>query len=305
MQHNVDQKVANAMPPQWERYQQLVKEWEQATTKANIAICSGGCLEKAQPIEKPPMFAFCLKPRGLEVPMKGSKQRPLRKFPLSGHSHAVQWDQDGLYAFGRRSNGFAFGDEKAIFPGNSHESSEATLLLQASTRAFSPRDFGGPGCFTSSTDGFEYNHNPKLYRNKSEKIGTFLSSSNQQMLASSNQRTIGRRSGVQGWNMALPEWPSQKHYLSEASQRHGMEQLEGPDLDEFRLRDASGAARHARNIAKLKRESAQKALYRADLAIHKAVVALMTAEAIKAAFEDSNGDGLSGRRQYQTMRESE
>jgi hypothetical protein len=71
--------------------------------------------------------------------------------------------------------------------------------------------------------------------------------------------------------------------------RHDLEQLNGSDLDEFRLRDASGAAKHALNMANIKRERAQRLLYRADLAIHKAVVALMNAEAIKASSEDLNG----------------
>uniref|UniRef100_A0A5B6ZAK8 Enhancer of polycomb-like protein n=1 Tax=Davidia involucrata TaxID=16924 RepID=A0A5B6ZAK8_DAVIN len=282
--------IRQLQPPLWERYRQQVKEWEQAMTKANTAL-SNGCQEKAPPIEKPPMFAFCLKPRGLEVPNKCSKQRSQRKFPISGHSHAVVGDQDALHAFGRRLNGFAFGDEKVIFPGSSHESSDASPLFQTSMRAFSPRDTGGPGYLSLSSDGSEWNHHPKLHRNKSKKIGTFLPTNNPQMVASYNQRTIGKRNGVRQWNMGLPEWPSQKHYQSEGSQRHAIEQLDGSDLDEFRLRDASGAAQHALNMAKLKREKAQRLLYRADLAIHKAVVALMTAEAIKASFEDSNGDG--------------
>uniref|UniRef100_A0A5B6ZB44 Enhancer of polycomb-like protein n=1 Tax=Davidia involucrata TaxID=16924 RepID=A0A5B6ZB44_DAVIN len=282
--------IRQLQPPLWERYRQQVKEWEQAMTKANSSL-SNGCHEKAPPTEKPPMFAFCLKPRGLEVPNKGSKQRSQRKFPVSGHTHAVLGDQDALHAFGRRLNGFAFGDEKVIFPGSSHESSDASPLFQTSMRAFSPRDTGGPGYLSLSSDGSEWNHHPKLHRNKSKKIGTFLPTNNPQMVASYNQRTIGKRNGVRQWNMGLPEWPSQKHYQSEGSQRHAIEQLDGSDLDEFRLRDASGAAQHALNMAKLKREKAQRLLYRADLAIHKAVVALMTAEAIKASFEDSNGDG--------------
>ena len=61
---------------------------------------SDGFREKASSMEKPPLFAFCLKPRGLEVPHKGSKQRSHRKFPVSGHSHTVQGDQDGFHAFG-------------------------------------------------------------------------------------------------------------------------------------------------------------------------------------------------------------
>jgi hypothetical protein len=67
--------------------------------------------------------------------------------------------------------------------------------------------------------------------------------------------------------------------------------LNDSGLDELRLREASGAAKHALNVAKLKRHRAQRLLYRADLAIHKAVVALMNAEAIKASSEDINVDG--------------
>ncbi|KAK7842067.1 hypothetical protein CFP56_014329 [Quercus suber] len=103
-----------------------------------------GFQEKAAPIEKLPMFAFCLKPQGLEVPNKG-------KFSVSGQSNAILGDQDGFHAFGiflhfyiytilfrlifpcnlflnlvvsvisgRRLNGFAFADDKFVYLGHSH-----------------------------------------------------------------------------------------------------------------------------------------------------------------------------------------
>ncbi|GFS35386.1 enhancer of polycomb-like transcription factor protein [Actinidia rufa] len=281
--------IRHLQPPLWERYEQQLKDWEHAMAKVNPAL-SDGCREKASSMEKPPLFAFCLKPRGLEVPHKGSKQRSHRKFPVSGHSHTVQGDQDGFHAFGRRSNGFAFGDEKFIYLGNGHDSSDASPSFQTS-RVFSPQDASGSAYFSLSNDWSEWNH-PKLHRNKS-KNGTFLSPNSPQMVPSYNQRPIGKKNGAHRWNMRLPEWPSQKHYQLEGSLRHGIEQLDGLELDEFRLRDASGAAQHALNMAKLKREKAQRLLYRADLAIHKAVVALMTADAVKASAEESNGIGDS------------
>ncbi|KAK6119458.1 hypothetical protein DH2020_046800 [Rehmannia glutinosa] len=67
----------------WERYQRQPKEWE-----PNV-----GSQEKVSPPEKPPMFAFCLKPRGLDVPNKGSKQRYHRKLPVSGNHHASSWNR--------------------------------------------------------------------------------------------------------------------------------------------------------------------------------------------------------------------
>ena len=66
----------------------------------NNANIPNGFQEKAAPIEKPPMFAFCLKPRGLEVPNKGSKQRSHRKFSVSGQNNAILGDQDGFHSFG-------------------------------------------------------------------------------------------------------------------------------------------------------------------------------------------------------------
>ncbi|KAK4573795.1 hypothetical protein RGQ29_031657 [Quercus rubra] len=71
------------------------------------------------------MFAFCLKPRGLEVPNKGSKQRSRRKFSVSRQSNAILGDQDGFHDFGRRLNGFAFVDDKFVYPGHSYESHDS------------------------------------------------------------------------------------------------------------------------------------------------------------------------------------
>lgn len=85
------------------------------------------------------------------------------------------------------------------------------------------------------------------------------------------------------------------HYQSDGFRRHNFEQLDPSELDEFRLRDAASAARHAVTIAKMKRENAQRMLCRADLAMHKAVAAIMTAEAVKASYKEPNSDvELSG-----------
>ncbi|XWS73048.1 hypothetical protein CRYUN_Cryun02cG0092200 [Craigia yunnanensis] len=282
--------IRHLQPPLWERYQQQVREWELAMSKVN-PILSNGCLDKVPPIEKPPMFAFCLKPRGLEVPNKGSKQRSQRKISVSGQSNLTVGDHEGCHSFGRRSNGFLFGDEKVLYTVHNYESLEDSPLSQASPRVFSPRDAGSMGYFTMGSDGFDKNHHQKLQRSKSKKFDTFLSSNNTQMMASYSQRLIGKRNGIHRWNMGFTEWPSQQHYFSDGFRRLGPEQLDNSDIDEFRLCDASNAAQHALKMAKFKREKAHRLLFRADLAIHKAVVALMTAEAIKKSSEDLNGDG--------------
>lgn len=186
---------------------------------------------------------------------------------------------------GRRSNGHVFGDEKFLYASSiHHDYSDVSQSLRASTRVLSPRD----AHFSLSPGVSEWKGNPKVYKNKSKKLGSYPSFHNQQAM-SYNQRAIGKRHGVQQWNMGVPELSSQRHYFLEGPHRQGAKQFDSSDLHEFRLRDASGAAQHALNMAKLKREKAQRLLYRADLAVHKAVVAIMTAEAIKGSYGNSNG----------------
>ncbi|XP_042490621.1 uncharacterized protein LOC122070519 isoform X2 [Macadamia integrifolia] len=281
--------IRQFQPPLWERYQQQMKDWEMAVYKGNNF--PNGCKEKAT-VEKPPMFAFCLRPRGLEVPNKGPKHRSQRRFTSSGwHSNSFSRYQDGVQVFGRKLNGYVFGEERSVVTGHNHESSDASTWLQTSTMVLSPRDAVSTGYLSMSSDGAERNQYSKFNRNKSKKIGTLFPNDSQVAAISYNQRLTSKRNGASQWNMGLPGWPSQRQYQPETSQRQRVEQLGGSDLDEFRLRDASGAAQHASNMAKLKWEKAQRLHYRADLAIHKAVVALMTAEARKAAEKESMEDG--------------
>ncbi|KAJ6862383.1 hypothetical protein NC652_039279 [Populus alba x Populus x berolinensis] len=282
--------IRHLQPPLWERYQQQLREWEQAMTRSNTGI-PNGCHEKFALSDKPPMYAFCLKPRGLEVPNKGSKQRSHKKFSVAGQSNGLAGNHDGLHPYGRRINGFASGDEKTIYSVHNNESFDDSPLPQISPRVFSPRDAYGRGYVSLTGDGYDRNNLQKLCRTKSKKLGTFVSPYAVQMATSYNHRMLDQRNGFRHWNLGFSDWPSQRHHRTDGYARHGREQLNDSGLDELRLREASGAAKHALNVAKLKRDRAQRLLYRADLAIHKAVVALMNAEAIKASSEDMNVDG--------------
>ncbi|KAK9102146.1 hypothetical protein Sjap_019400 [Stephania japonica] len=215
---------------------------------------------------------------------KGSKQRSHRKV-TGTPTYAYSRDQEGLQLSGRKSNGFVYGEER-VPPSQSYESWYASPWM-TSARALSPRDGVSAGYLSMSSDGSERSPHPKLRRDKSKKMGSFMSSDSPMMASSYSQRT-GKRNGTYRWNTGQLDWPGQKQYQSE--QRHMTDNLGGSDLDEFRLRDASSAAQHAFRMAKLKREKAQKLLHRADAAMHKAMVALMTAEAIQAASEDPAGD---------------
>ncbi|KAJ8751671.1 hypothetical protein K2173_025832 [Erythroxylum novogranatense] len=281
--------IRHLQPPLWEKYQQQVREWELAVSKCTNSLPSG-CHEKTATMEKPPMFAFCLKPRGLEVPNKGSKQRSQKKYSVAWQSTIFAGDHDGLHGYGRKSNGFASGDERFMYAGNNDESLDDSPLPQMSPTVFSPGNVGGTVYFPRNGDRYQTNHLQKFHRNKSKKHGMVVSPKDQ-MVAPYDQGMFNRRSGAHWWNMGFYDWPNQRPYVVEGSSKYGLEQLDGSDLDEFRMRDASAAARQAVNKAKVKRDKAQQLLYRADVAIQKAVIALMTAEAIKASSNDLNSDG--------------
>lgn len=230
------------------------------------------------------MFAFCLKPRGLEVPNKGSKHRSQKKI----HANlALIGDQDGVHSYGRRSNSFAFRDEKATYADYSPENSDTS----PSRRMYSPSDVCSHEYFSLNNDISDFDNHPKLYKNKSKKIGALMPRSNLHALPSYNHRTPGKRNGVKRRDIELPDRPIQMHYQSEVYPGPGNMQLGVRDLDEFGVREASSAAKRASIIAILKREKAQRLLYKADLAINVAASAIMTADALKASYclnEDKN-----------------
>ncbi|XP_068647191.1 uncharacterized protein [Aristolochia californica] len=278
--------IRQFQPALWEHYQQQLKKWELAVSK--MPSFSNGFKENV--LQKPPMFAFCLRPRGLEVPNKGSKQRSQRKF--TGHNGAFSRDQDGIQVLSRKLNGFYNGEERSVMSYHNHES-DASLWHQSSPKR-SPRDASWSGVTSMSNGRSERNQHSNLLRSKSKKMGVYTSYGDSTVVGGvpGSQRSIGKRNGVSRYNMGLPEWPSVKHqYIPDGFQRHRVEQIGGLDYDEFRLRDASSAAQHASNMAKLKREKAQRLLHRAEVALHKAAVALMTADAMKASEKELIGDG--------------
>lgn len=172
-----------------------------------------------------------------------------------------------------------------FYASSMHDASDVSPSIGASRRLLSPRD----AHFSLSSAVSEWKGNPKVYKQKSKKLGSYLSFRKQEQ-ALSYKRTNDNRNGAQQWNMGPPELSSQRHFYSERPQRPGLEQLDSSDLYEFQLHEASNAARRAVKLAKVKKERAQRLHSRADLTVHKAAVALMTAEAMKeSCSENSNG----------------
>ncbi|KAL8113596.1 uncharacterized protein LOC141667595 [Apium graveolens] len=277
--------IRHLQPPTWERYQQKVQEWNQIMSKSNTITSCGG-KRKAPPVEKPIMFAFCLKPRGLEVPNKVSKHRSQRKYRISGH--AVVGDQDRVHTPGRRFNSFAVRDEKAIYLDISPENSDNFSMLQTSTKNYLSSDAGSPEYVSLDNDASDVDYYPKPCKHRSKKIGALTPLGSLCVRPSYNQRTPGKRNGVQQQNMYIPDRSSQKHYQMYVFPRHEIMELGVQDLDEYGVRKASGAAKRASIIAMLKRNKAQELLSRADFAMQVAVSAIMDADAVKASYGRSN-----------------
>ncbi|KAK1383888.1 hypothetical protein POM88_021623 [Heracleum sosnowskyi] len=141
--------IRHLQPPSWETYERKMQEWHQLMTqKSNTAACGGNM--KAPPVEKPAMFAFCLKPHGLEVPRRVLKRRSKKKIHLAGHRHALIGDQDGIHTFEKRSNLFTFRDKNATFPDCS------------------------PRLFSLNNDASDFSIHPKLFKNKSKVVRSQL-----------------------------------------------------------------------------------------------------------------------------------
>lgn len=195
---------------------------------------------------------------------------------------------------GRRPNGLAFTDERFVYPGHSYDSLDDSPLPLTSPRVFSPQDAASMKYYSMSNDAYYRNHMQKLHRSKSKKHGSFMYNNGSQPSGSNSQRmpVSEKRNGVRMINHDLP---GHRQYAPDCPQKHGVEQLDGSDCvpqqldEEFRLREAQNASLRVRNTAKFKRHRANNLHSMAEVAIHRAMVALMTADAIKASNEVVGG----------------
>lgn len=254
----------------WKIHEQQLQEWE--STALRIQGSSNGYQVKLPP--KPALFAFCLRPRGLQpqIPYKGPKQRSHKKLMSSG---SFSREQDGFYRPGRKYSEYV-GDGRACesYDGGSIYSPTG-YSPRFSVKTESPRAF----------DGLERSSTPRFLRTNSVKrTASFAFSEDHQPSPSFRHQRV-KRGAPDHWNAVIHEWQSSKHLLPGASQSPRV------DIEELKQRDASSAAQHAVAMAKLKREKAHLLMHKADLALHKATVALMMADAIKASSRDSSRDG--------------
>lgn len=266
--------VRHFQPVMWKIYAQQLEEWESAVHRMQGPL--NGYQQRRLP-PKPALFAFCLKPRErqLQIPSKGSKgpkQRSHKKLMYSG-SHSFSREQDGFHRQGRR-HGEYVGDGRTCEPydgGSLH--SPTGYSPRFSTRIESPRAFDAP----------ERGSTPRFIRTNSVKRNASIAFSEDHQASPSFRNLRIKRGGVPDhWNTAIHEYQSSKNVFPGAPQNNRV------DVEELKLRDATSAAQHAAAMARLKRERAHCLMHKADLAAHKASVALMIAEAIKASSRDSS-----------------
>ncbi|KAF8088175.1 hypothetical protein N665_0550s0026 [Sinapis alba] len=239
--------IRHLQPPLWEKYQQEVKNWESVMSKANPPNSNGSSQMKESPSEKPAMFAFCFKPRGLEVKHRGTKHRShQKKLSVYAHQHSTALgNYDAYNSSGRRCVGLAAGEESFVYSNHNYEHSDEFVSHPGT---YSPRDLS-MGYFSSGGNG--------CHQNKSQRIN-------------------GKRSMSERWNArGYYESPGSNLVCLDAEELHSSSSR---DSDEYKLREAAGAARRAWAIAKVKRERAERLRYKADLAIQKAAAALMFAD---------------------------
>ncbi|XP_044975114.1 uncharacterized protein LOC123442978 isoform X2 [Hordeum vulgare subsp. vulgare] len=262
--------VRHFQPVMWKIYAQQLQEWESAVNRMQGS--SNGYQGKRPP-PKPALFAFCLKPRGLRLQVsKGPKQRSHKKLMYSG-CHSFSREQDGFYRQGRRSGEYV-GD------GRTYESYDGGSLN--SPTGYSPR-FSMRTDSPRASDASDRGSTPRFRTNSVKRNASFAFSEDHQPSPSFRSQKI-RRGGVPDhWNTAIHEYQNSKQAL-----QGGPPQSQRVDVEELKLRDATSAAQHAVTMARLKREKAHCLMHKADLALHKASVAVMIADAIKASSRDSS-----------------
>ncbi|CAO2199268.1 unnamed protein product [Urochloa humidicola] len=254
----------------WKIYEQQLHEWESAVYRMQGS--SNGYQEKKLPA-KPALFAFCLRPRGLHVPYKGPKQRSHKKLMSTG-CHSFSREHDGFYrqVSGRKYHEY-IGDGRICESYDSGSLNSPTgYSPRFSTRTESPRAF----------DASDRSSTPRFFRTNSVKRSASYAFSDDHQPSPSFRHQKVKRGAPDHWNTVIHEWQNSKHLLPGSSR---------VDVEELKLRDATGAAQHAAAMAKLKREKAHCLMRKADLALHKATVALMIADAIKSSSRDTSRDG--------------
>ncbi|XP_024379998.1 uncharacterized protein [Physcomitrium patens] len=252
--------VRQFQPPAWVLYQKQLQQWEQEIARLQLQHPSASMQQLTEDKKKPPLFAFCLRPRGLEAQHKLSKQKSHRKQALPGTAPR-QWV------------GFGSMDGSLHSPrGRQYYTEPAHGLLPAPRRPGRPR----------LTEEVGANLNGSFNAIMREPATLSGAMSSMQLRNEAFNEYAHRRAGK---NKKVGRKARRQRLLAAAQEsrrkRLLMRSVGSGEL--HRQPDLALAAARARSTAEAARARAQALYAVADAAMHKAVAAVIAADALHAA----------------------
>nr|XP_024388338.1 uncharacterized protein LOC112288421 isoform X1 [Physcomitrium patens] len=259
--------VRHFQPPAWVQHQKLLQLWEQEIARLQLQRPSATMQQLAEEMKKPPLFAFCLRPRGLEAQHKLSKQKSHRKYTSLGTAP-------------RQSVGFGSLDSSLDSPcGRQYYTEPAHRLLPAPRRPGRPRlteevaaNLTGPFNAVMRELGVPSEAMPSMqFRDEA-----FDAYAHRRV---GKHKKVGRKARRQRLIAAAQE-SRRKRLLMRNVGSGGLHQQS----------DLALAAARARSIAEAARARAQALYGVADAAMHKAVAAVIAADALHAVQHQEEDD---------------
>ncbi|KAF3326961.1 Enhancer of polycomb-like protein [Carex littledalei] len=273
--------IRHLLPPLWMHYQKLLDEWEASVRKIKRAPHSA--LSKAPPAEKPPMFAFCLRPLSLQLECPQKKLLPSSRSHVgsrkSGRRLSARASRDRVASVSRLNHPKRTGVPASQFSDNhqavSYLSHNQTVLTGKRKRpaSFDMPDRMNPTSLPSDNLGFLKEDVEEFEARDAQNAA--LHAVNMARLKRQKTQLL-----MQKADLASSDMPDRMNPTSLPSDNLGFLK---EDVEEFKVRDAQNAALHAANMARLKREKAQLLMQKADLAMYKARYSLMIVDAIKSS----------------------
>eukprot|EP00252_Welwitschia_mirabilis_P016593 TRINITY_DN3663_c0_g1_i6.p1 TRINITY_DN3663_c0_g1~~TRINITY_DN3663_c0_g1_i6.p1 ORF type:complete len:1048 (+),score=207.12 TRINITY_DN3663_c0_g1_i6:35-3178(+) len=280
--------VRHFQPACWERYQQQLKEWESQIQELQNSPNSN---KQVSVPEKPPLFAFCLKPRGLDVPNKFQKQKSHRKFSVS---HLSSRDQEFSFSPGKTKKKPIY---TCIAEDGSSEAAGRNRSSSPSQVEINPQVLKGNMCCSESlsqpdsTQSKFKIHNSWKNREKmspghrwAKKLRLYAPSGTVSAGVAVSEHDQRRKRSIHECDANGDQLNDPSYALP--SFASGMNCRYTPVVSttesDLSTQEAVNASKTATEIAASKRAKAQRLIRKADMSVFRAHVAVMFAEGIQA-----------------------
>ncbi|CAM6086156.1 unnamed protein product [Calypogeia fissa] len=317
-------------PAPWEQYQKQLQEWQEKVDQLQQKSPTATKQQLQSLCKRPPLFAFCLRPRGLETRNKMQKQRSHKKQGLNGSSsrqwtpsgtpNDFFWDSPSKRQPSVDSTGGPFHGTRKYTRQRSQEGSFSDPMAVDLTESFNaiaaegftsmgdggqavsegtpvfPRVETSSVQFDPSASGGLTKRTKKLGRKakKMRLLAAAEESRRKRLLRAQQAHPNGRFTETRLSPSSLSELSPVPAGADPSSSGVPLPQKVGPDEGKVAIALAAEAFAKAKREAAMTLRSRAQALHAiADAAMHKAVAAVVAADAIHAA-ERAN-EGSSGR----------